>query len=55
MKRIKIKIKDCIAITALFGAFFSLFGLIALYFIGVFCLPIVLIWAIYKIVTHFFN
>jgi hypothetical protein len=55
MKRIKIKIKDCIATTALFGTLFSIAGLIAVYFIGVFCLPVVLIWAIYKIVTHFFN
>jgi hypothetical protein len=55
MKRIKNKIKDTLASLAVLGFVGSIFGLIGVYFIGVFCLPIVIIWAIYKAVTHFLN
>lgn len=37
------------------GTTIAIIGLIFTYIIGVFCLPVAIIWAIYKLVTHFIN
>lgn len=55
MNKIKKKISEWIKFLFYGGMAVSAFGMIALYIIGVFCLPVVVIWAIYKIVTHFTN
>ena len=33
----------------------GMFALILIYFVGILSLPLIIIWAIYKMVTHFFN
>jgi hypothetical protein len=55
MKRIKNKIKDWFAVLLMGGAVGSFVAMILLYIIGIFCLPVAIIWAIYKLVTHFTN
>lgn len=55
MKRIKNKIKDWIALLLVGGAFGSIIAMILIYVIGIFCLPVAIIWAIYKLVIHFTN
>ena len=62
MNFIKNKIKSAfVKVATIFGFGIAgglaggMFALILIYFVGILSLPLIIIWAIYKMVTHFFN
>lgn len=55
MNKIKKKISDWISVFAISFTAVAAGSMIVIYIAGVLCFPVVVIWAIYKFVTHFTN
>ena len=55
INKIKNKITNYATKLCYYIAAMTSVSLIAIYIAGAFCLPVVIVWAIYKIVTHFTN